>query len=70
MPQGQWATTGFFKLAGAQNRIKQLGIQQNGGMAPMPMLRAGAAKFADAAPIEAGESVLSTTVSGQIELLE
>lgn len=51
--------------------IKQLSVQQSGGMAPMPMLRGSQmAMAADAAPIEAGESLISTTVSGQIELLD
>lgn len=56
---------------GKPYRIKQLSIQQNGSMAPMPMLRGGRmAMAADAAPIEAGESLISTTVSGQIELAD
>jgi predicted secreted protein len=56
---------------GKPYRIKQLSVQQNGGIAPMHMLRGGRmAMAADAAPIEAGESLISTTVSGQIELLD
>ncbi len=54
-------------------RIKQLNIQQGGG-APMPMMRAarGVAMLAEAAPapLEAGESLITTTVSGQIELAD
>lgn len=54
-------------------RIKQLNIQQ-GGSAPMPMMRAarGVAMLAEAAPapLEAGESLITTTVSGQIELAD
>lgn len=56
---------------GKPYRIKQLSIQQNGSVAPMPMWRgARMAMVADAAPIEAGESLISTTVSGQIELAD
>jgi len=53
-------------------KIKQLNIQQGGGM-PMPMLRATRAMaMAEAAPapLEAGESLVTTTVSGQIELAD
>ena len=57
---------------GKPYKIKQMSIQQNGGAhPPMPMMRAarGAMMAADvAAPIEAGESLITTTVSGQIEL--
>lgn len=53
-------------------KIKQLNIQQGGG-APMPMLRmARNAMLAEAAPapFEAGESLLTTNISGQIELAD
>lgn len=53
-------------------RIKQLNIQQ-GGSAPMPIMRASrGAMQADAAPapLEAGESQITTTISGQIELAD
>ena len=54
-------------------KIKQLNIQQGGGM-PVPMVRAtrGAMLAADAAPapLEAGESLLTTNISGQIELAD
>jgi len=53
-------------------RIKQLNIQQ-GGSAPMPIMRASrGAMPADAAPapLEAGESQVTTTISGQIELAD
>lgn len=53
-------------------KIKQLNIQQGGGM-PMPMMRASrTAMLAEAAPapLEAGESLVTTTVSGQIELAD
>jgi predicted secreted protein len=52
-------------------KIKQLNIQQGGSM-PMPMMRAarGVMMAAEAAPapLEAGESLVTTNVSGQIEL--
>lgn len=53
-------------------RIKQLNIQQGGGM-PLPMMRASrGAMLADAAPapLEAGESNVTTTINGQIELAD
>jgi len=53
-------------------KIKQLNIQQ-GGNTPMPIMRASrGAMSADAAPapLEAGESQVTTTISGQIELAE
>jgi len=56
---------------GKPYRIKQLNVQQNGSHLPQPMFRASrAAALADAAPMpmEAGESLVTTTVSGQIEL--
>lgn len=57
---------------GKPYKIKQMSIQQNGGaQPPMPMMRAarGVVMAADvAAPLEAGESLVTTTISGQIEL--
>ena len=53
-------------------KIKQLNVQQGDGM-PMPMMRATrAAMVAEAvpAPLEAGESLVTTHVSGQIELAD
>lgn len=53
-------------------KIKQLNVQQGGGV-PMPIMRtARAAMMAEAAPapLEAGESMVTTTVSGQIELVD
>lgn len=53
-------------------KLKQLNVQQGGGM-PMPMVRsARVAMMAEAAPapLEAGESLVTTTVSGQIELAD
>jgi predicted secreted protein len=53
-------------------KIKQLNVQQGGGM-PIPMLRAGrAAMLAEAAPapLEAGESQVTSTITGQIELAD
>ena len=54
-------------------KIKQLNIQQGGGR-PMPMMRAarGVMMAAEAAPapLEAGESLVTTNVSGQIELAD
>ncbi|MGB4062279.1 MAG: SIMPL domain-containing protein [Azonexus sp.] len=54
-------------------KIKQLNVQQGGGM-PMPMMRAArdVMMVAEAAPapLEAGESLVTTNVSGQIELAD
>lgn len=54
-------------------KIKQLSVQQGGGR-PMPMMRAarGVMMAAEAAPapLEAGESLVTTNVSGQIELAD
>ncbi len=53
-------------------KIKHLSINQ-GGSGPVPMFRmARAAMMADAAPapIEAGESQVTTSISGQIELAD
>lgn len=53
-------------------KIKQLAVSQQGGPMPVPVFRAAKAMLADAAPapLEAGESQLTTTVSGQIELAD
>lgn len=52
--------------------IKQLSVSQQGGAMPMPMYRSAKVMMAEAAPapLEAGESLLTTTVSGQIELAD
>lgn len=54
-------------------KIKQLNVQQGGGM-PIPMMRAarGVMMAAEAAPapLEAGESLVTANVSGQIELAD
>ena len=62
-------------IAGALGKrwtIKQLSVSQQGGAMPMPMYRSAKVMMADAAPapLEAGESLLTTTVSGQIELAD
>lgn len=53
-------------------KIKQLAVSQQGGALPVPVFRAAKAMLAEAAPapLEAGESQLTTTVSGQIELAD
>ncbi|MGB2904276.1 MAG: SIMPL domain-containing protein [Candidatus Dechloromonas phosphoritropha] len=53
--------------------IRHLSVQQSGQMSPMPMLRASRTMAAEAAapiPLEAGESLVTTTVSGQIEVAD
>lgn len=58
---------------GKSYRIKRLSIQQSGIAPPMPMLRAAKMEMAaDLAPIplEAGESQVNSTVSGEIELAD
>lgn len=53
-------------------RIKQLSIQQ-GGSVSMPMVRASRGVMlssAAPAPLEAGESLVTTTINGQIELAD
>jgi len=53
-------------------RIKHLSVQQGGGM-PTPMFRGARAMMkaeAAPAPMEAGESLLTTTINGQIELAD
>ena len=70
--QGRAALVG--EQLGKTWRIKQMNIQQGGSMPPVPMMRATrvAAMAADAAPapLEAGESLITTQVSGQIELAD
>jgi len=51
-------------------RLKQLNIGNAGGSRPPFVAMARAAVMADAMPVEAGESQVSVTVSGQIELGE
>jgi predicted secreted protein len=57
---------------GKKWKIKQLSVSQQGSHMPMPVFRAAKAMMAEAmpAPLEAGESQLTTTVNGQIELLD
>lgn len=58
---------------GKPYRIKQLNIQQSGRQPPMPMFKASRRVMAAEAaplPLEAGESLVTTTVSGQIELAD
>ena len=57
---------------GKKWKIKQLSVSQQGGAMPMPVFRAAKVMMAEAmpAPLEAGESLLTTNVSGQIELLD
>lgn len=52
-------------------KIKQLNVEQGGSM-PIPMRAGRAAMLAEAAPapLEAGESLVTATVSGQIELAD
>lgn len=59
---------------GKTYKIKQINLQQNGMQTPMPAMRAVAGAMMDtaavAAPIEAGESLLTSSASGQIELAD
>ena len=58
---------------GKSYRIKQLNIQQAGSQLPIMAMRAApVAMMAEAAPapVEAGESLLTVTISGQIELAD
>jgi len=57
---------------GKTYRLKHLSVSQSGQVMPMPMLRSAKAMAAEAAPlpIEAGESQVSVSVSGQIELAD
>ena len=53
--------------------IRHLSVQQSGQLPPMPMLRARRAMADEAAapiPLAAGESLVTTTVSGQIEVAD
>lgn len=58
---------------GKKWQIKQMSIQQ-GGQYPQPVMRAarGVAMMAEAAPapLEAGESQMTTTIRGQVELAD
>ena len=59
------------EVLGKPYKIRHLSIHQSGQMPPMPMLRASrGAMVAEAAapPLEAGESLVTTNVSGQIEV--
>lgn len=62
------------EVLGKPYKIRHLSVQQNAQMPPMPMLRASrGALAADAAPpvpLEAGESVVTTSINGQIELAD
>lgn len=61
------------EVLGKPYKIRHLSIQQSGQMPPMPIMRASRAMAADAAPplpMEAGESLVTTTVSGQVELAD
>ena len=57
---------------GKPYRIKHLAINSSGRTPPLPMLRAASLASAEAAamPIEAGETLVTASVSGQIELPE
>ena len=60
-------------VLGKPYRIRHLSIQQSGQMPPVPVMRASRAMAADAAPpvpLEAGESLVTTTVSGQVEVAD
>jgi len=60
------------EVFGKPYKIRHLSIQQSGQMPPMPVMRASRAAMAEAAPppLEAGESLVTTTVSGQIEVAD
>ena len=61
------------EVFGKPYKIKQLNVQQQGANPPMPMFRASRAAMkaeAEPLPIEAGESLVTTTISGQIELAD
>lgn len=56
---------------GKPYRIKHLSISSNGAPRPLPFMRAAAMASADAAapmPVEAGDTLVTANVSGQIEL--
>lgn len=62
------------EVLGKPYTIRHLSIQQSGQMPPMPIMRASRAMAANAAPppvpMEAGESLVTTTVSGQVEVAD
>ena len=61
------------EVLGKPYKIRHLNIQQSGQMPPMPIMRASRTAMAAEAvppPLEAGESLVTTTVSGQIELAD
>ena len=63
------------EVLGKPYTIRHLSIHQSGHMPPMPMPRAGRAMVAEMAaappvPMEAGESLVTTTVSGQVEVAD
>lgn len=61
------------EVLGKPYKIRHLSIQQSGQMPPMPVMRASRAAIAAEAappPLEAGESLVTTTVSGQIEVAD
>ena len=63
------------EVLGKPYTIRHLSIHQSGQMPPMPMPRAGRAMVAEMAaappvPMEAGESLVTTTVSGQVEVAD
>lgn len=58
---------------GKPYRIKLLSVHQNGSVPSVPMLRLEGMSAASASapiPIEAGESLVTTSISGQIELAD
>ncbi len=61
-------------VLGKPYKIRHLNIQQSGQMPPVPILRASRGMAADAPPppmpLEAGESLVTTTVSGQVEVAD
>ena len=62
------------EVLGKPYRIRHLSIQQSGQMPPVPILRASRGMAADAPPppmpLEAGESLVTTIVSGQVEVAD
>ena len=61
------------EVLGKPYKIRHLSIQQSGQMPPLPIMRASHAMAAEAAPpvpLEAGESLVTTTVSGQVEVAD
>jgi len=55
---------------GKPYRIKHLSIGQQSFRPPMPMMRAAVAQEMAAMPMEAGESAVTVSVSGQIEIAD